>query len=522
MRALISVYDKTGLEAFARGLQDLGWEIVSSGGTSEALAGASIAHMSVEEVTGAPEMLGGRVKTLHPKIHGAILADLDKISHIEDLAGHGIDPFQLVVCNLYPFLSAPGIEMIDVGGPTMVRAAAKNHAHVGVIVDSKEYPVILGELHDNGNKLSNQTRKRLALNAFEHCVDYDKAIVEWLRGDEGKTFATGGDLTPGGRVVLADRLNFEIIKTPGELRYGENPHQHGARYRQVGRTGWMDTMVQHSGKTLSYLNLFDAEAAWRLADEMSRLTELTPSAVAIIKHANACGAALSNDISDAYVKAMNADPISAFGGIVAITDHVDLSLAQTILENPQADVLIAPSYDPDAIELFKEKRKVLRVLSAKKPGPRGLELRTIDGGFLVQEPDIVAGPDGGTWTVVTEAVPDEQGWRDAALAWLVCARTTSNAIVLVCNGQVLGVGAGQQSRVVAAEIAEKKADGRASGGAGASDAFFPFRDGLDAVVRAGVKVVVQPGGSVRDAEVIAAADEQGVAMILTGERHFRH
>ncbi len=528
MRALVSVHDKTGLVDFARGLVDLGWELVASGGTAEALSKESIAHTTVEAVTGAKEMLGGRVKTLHPNIHGGILANLDEKSHIEDLQRSGIIPFKLVVCNLYPFADSPSIEMIDVGGPTMVRAAAKNHAFVGVVVDPNDYPTILGELHDGKNTLSNLTRKKLALKAFRHTFAYDKAISEWLQenveaSEDGKE---GDDRSPAfqkvEKVNLDDRILLDLRKTNDELRYGENPHQKGARYVISGKRGWFDGATQHSGKTMSYLNFFDGEAAWRLAHEMASLSANTPVAVSIIKHANACGAAIGTDINSVYLKAMESDPVSAFGGVVAIVGEVDERITATILENPQADVLIASKFTPGAIKMFKSKRKVLRLIEASAPGPRSMEIRTFDGGFLIQEPDIVDSPIGGSWTVVTEVSPDDKGWSDASLAWLVCARTTSNAIVLAKDYQVVGVGAGQQSRVLAAEIASQKAGQRAIGGAAASDAFFPFKDGLEAVANAGVKVVVQPGGSVRDAEVIERANELGLSMIFTGQRHFRH
>ncbi len=517
MRALLSVYDKSGLEAFASGLSELGFELVASGNTARALAEAGIAHRSVEEVTGSPEMLGGRVKTLHPRIHGGILANLNDESHLEDLAALQIEPIALVAGNLYPFEAEPSIEMIDIGGPAMLRAAAKNHEHVTVIVDPSEYGPVLDELRREG-EVSLATRRRLGRAAFAHTAAYDAAIVSWMDEKE----AAEKPLPPTLHLALGRRE---------ELRYGENPHQRGARYEVIagggpgavkGAGGFWAFASQHGGRELSYLNLFDADAAWRLAHELLGLG--TTAAAVIVKHANACGAALARPgegLAEAYQRAFDSDPVSAFGGIVALTGRVDRPLAEQIVSNPLADVLIASGYDEEALALFAEKRKNMRPLEAPEPGPLGLALRQIDGGYLVQEPDLVAGRDD-SWRVVTRRQPTDEQWRDAALAWLVCGRTQSNAIVLAKEGQLLGVGCGQQNRVDAAGLAARKAGGRAEGGAGASDAFFPFRDGLDAVADAGVGVVVQPGGSLRDDEVVAAADERGIAMVLTGQRHFRH
>jgi phosphoribosylaminoimidazolecarboxamide formyltransferase/IMP cyclohydrolase len=513
MRALLSVYDKTGLEALGRGLAGLGVELVASGGTSAALAAAGIEHRQVEDVTGAPEMLSGRVKTLHPRIHGGILADLDEPSHREDLAREGIEPIGLVVCNLYPFRATPSIEMIDIGGPTMVRAAAKNHAHVAVVVDPSDYGAVLDELRREG-EITAATKRRLARAAFAHTAAYDAAIVAWFDSAE----------SPGGKAPETDALPLTLhlaLERCQELRYGENPHQGGARYRDLGSGGgWWDSAVQHGGRELSYLNVFDADAAWRLVHEVRALAGAGAAAV-VVKHANPCGAAVGSSIAEAYGKAFAADPLSAFGGIVALDSPVDAALAEQIVANPLADVLVAPSFDEAALALFAGRRKNMRILEATQPRDQGLMLRQVDGGYLVQEPDrLLAGRH--EWRVVTDRVPTDEQWRDAELAWLVCARTASNAIVLAHRGVAVGIGCGQPSRVDAAGIAVRKAAGRAEGGAGASDAFFPFRDGLDAVADAGVAVVVQPGGSLRDDEVIAAANERGVAMIVTGERHFRH
>ncbi len=496
MKALISVYDKTGLTNLARGLVDLGWEIVSSGGTATALSDEGIPVTPVEELTASPEMLGGRVKTLHPRIHGGILADRDKPEHSADLEGQGIEPIDLVVCNLYPFRSKPSLEMIDVGGPTMVRAAAKNHAHVGVVVDPGDYGQVLDELRADG-ALSAETKRRLARAAFAHTAAYDAAIVAWF--DEGD--------------VLPPTIHLALTRAQS-VRYGENPHQQAARYREVGQHGWWDSMTQHGGKELSYLNLYDTEAAWRLVHDLG-----DGPAVVIVKHANPCGAAVADDIETAYTRAHACDPVSAFGGIVAANRPVSLAMAEA-LAPVFTEVVVAPAYEAGALEALTAKKN-LRVLEADPPGHQRFDLRSIDAGLLVQEPDrfISQRPD---WRVATKARPTDDQWADLALAWRVCAWVKSNAITFVKHGQAVGIGAGQQNRVDSVRIAARKADGRARGGACASDAFFPFRDNIDELAAAGIGAVVQPGGSLRDEEVIAAADEHGLAMVFTGERHFRH
>ncbi|MDR3649104.1 MAG: bifunctional phosphoribosylaminoimidazolecarboxamide formyltransferase/IMP cyclohydrolase [Acidimicrobiales bacterium] len=506
MRALVSVYDKTGLTDLARGLVDLGWELIASGKTAAALAEAGIAVTEVAEITGAPEMLGGRVKTLHPKVHGGILADRSNPSHVADLAAQQVEPIDLVVCNLYPFSSDPSIELIDVGGPTMVRAAAKNHAHVGVVVDPADYERVLDELRTAGS-LSSDTRRELARAAFAHSAAYDAAIVEW--------FDAGG---AGGEPDLLPPTLHLALERAQELRYGENPHQRGARYRDRGHPTWWDGVVQHGGSALSYLNLFDADAAWRLVAEIGTGTE---RAVAIIKHANPCGAALAPTLAEAYRRALECDPLSAFGGVVALGGPCTLEVAQAVAEGPQADVVVAPSFGAGAREALTARRKATRLLEAPPHTAATLELRSLGAGFLVQDADQLATARS-DWQVPTKAAPTDDQWRDIELAWRVCARTSSNSIVVASRGQALGVGAGQQSRVEAAQIAVGKAGDRSRGAAAASDAFFPFRDGLDVLAAAGVVAVVQPGGSVKDGEIVAAADEHGMAMVLTGERHFRH
>lgn len=506
MKALLSVYDKTGLEELASGLSELGWELISSGGTSSALASAGIAHVEVAELTGAPEMLGGRVKTLHPVIHGGILADRSVPGHLADIESQGIGLIDLVVCNLYPFSSDPSIELIDVGGPTMVRAAAKNHSHVGVVVDPADYDVVLAELREHGY-LSDPTRRRLARDAFAHTAAYDGAIVGWFDREADTA-------------MLPPTIHLTLERA-GSLRYGENPHQQGARYRIAGEHSWWDDVVQHGGKELSYLNLFDADAAWRLVHELPA-EGASEVAVTIIKHANPCGASVADDLVTAYQRALEGDPLSAFGGVVAIGGRVTVAVAEAIGSGPQADVIIAPSYDDEALDLLSSKRKATRLLSAPSPEPIVRQYRGMGSSVLVQDADRFL-LDPSTWEVATKVQPTDSQWRDLALAWKICARTTSNAIAIVNNGQAVGVGAGQSSRVVAAEIASSKAGSRAQGGAAASDAFFPFPDGLEVLAKAGVSAVVQPGGSIRDGEVIAAADEAGIAVVMAGgERHFRH
>ncbi|HUC37806.1 MAG TPA: bifunctional phosphoribosylaminoimidazolecarboxamide formyltransferase/IMP cyclohydrolase [Acidimicrobiales bacterium] len=545
MRALLSVYDKSGLVELARGLEELGWELVASGGTSEVLAEAGVAHGQVPELTGIPEMLGGRVKTLHPAVHGGILADRSKPEHLADLEAQGIVPIDLVVCNLYPFESRPSVEMIDVGGPTMVRAAAKNHDHVGILVDPSEYTEALGELRASG-VLSDVTRRRLARAAFAHTAAYDAAIVAWFdepqrseqtaqrseqtaqRPDKAAQRPEQAAQRSDKAAQRSDDTAFPpslhlTLELAGELRYGENPHQRGARYRVHGRPTWWDGVVQHGGSRLSYLNLFDTDAAWRLVHELPGEREV---AVVIVKHANPCGAAVAADLPEAYRLALDSDPVSAFGGIVAIGGRCTRAVADAVAEGPQADVVVATGWEPAAVEVLASRRRSTRILEGppySAPGQERVdyEVRSLGGGYLVQEPDRL-GATREVWQVVTKAAPDEAQWRDLELAWRVCARTSSNAIVVAGGGQAVGVGAGQQSRVEAAEIAVRKAGSRAQGAAAASDAFFPFRDGLDVLADAGVRCVVQPGGSVRDAEIVAAADEREIVMVLTGERHFRH
>ena len=500
MRALLSVYDKTGLVPFAKGLVDLDWELVSSGGTARVLAEAGVPVTDVADLTGYPAIMGHRVVTLHPKVHGGLLADPTNEQHQADMAEHGIEAIDLVVVNLYPFSSNPSIELIDIGGPAMVRAAAKNHAHVGVVVNPADYSLVLDEIQRDGH-LGTTTRRRLARDAFAAIAAYDAAIANWFDAPSPET----PEALPTGL-----HLSLERAQT---LRYGENPHQQGARYRLAGSTSWWDTAVQHQGKELSYLNLYDAEAAWKLVQRFGR-----PASV-IVKHANPCGVAIADTIEQAYQQANACDPVSAFGGIVALNRTVTKAVAEA-LAPVFTEVVVAPGYEPEALEVFAAKPN-LRVLSAHAPTGALLDMRSIDGGLLVQHADTVS-PDRSGWTVVTQAQPTPEQWADLEFAWQVCAVVSSNAIVYAKDGRALGIGAGQQNRLDSARIAADRSAGRAVGGVCASDAFFPFRDGLDAAAAAGIEAVIQPGGSVRDAEVIAAADEHGIAMVFTGERHFRH
>jgi phosphoribosylaminoimidazolecarboxamide formyltransferase/IMP cyclohydrolase len=499
--ALLSVYDKTGIVELAAGLHAAGWRIVSSGGTARAISDAGVPAIDLADLTGLPAILDHRVVTLHPKVHGGLLADPTNPTHQDDMAAHGIEAIDLVAVNLYPFSSNPSIDLIDIGGPAMVRAAAKNHAHVAVLVDPAQYATVLAEVQADG-AVSAATRRSLARDAFAVIAAYDAQIATWF--DEPDEPTTPAPLPP------ALHLSLTRAQT---LRYGENPHQQGARYLADGRRSWWDDAVQHQGKELSYLNLYDTEAAWRL---VHRFTE--PACV-IVKHANPCGVAVGLDVTEAYVRANACDPVSAFGGIVAVNGEVDAVLAEA-LAPVFTEVVVAPSFTAAALDVFARKGN-LRVMSGPAPYGAALDVRSIDGGLLVQDVDTID-LDRSHWQVVTAASPSAAQLDDLAFAWTVCAAVSSNAIVYAKDRQAFGIGAGQQNRLDSARIAAERSAGRADGGVCASDAFFPFRDGLDAAAAAGIRAVIQPGGSVRDAEVIAAADEHGIAMVFTGERHFRH
>jgi len=502
-RALLSVSDKSGIVDFARGLVDLGFEIVSSGGTASALGEAGIPVMKVADVTGAPEILGGRVKTLHPKIHGGILADRRKETHIRELDEQQITPIELVVCNLYPFertVAHPAVteddavEQIDIGGPAMVRAAAKNFHSVAVLVNPHSYDMVLDELQQNG-EVSVELRRALALEAFRHTAAYDSVIANYIAGQ---------DISPDCLVLSSDKVM--------DLRYGENPHQDAAFYRAAGVATGIAAADQLHGKELSYNNILDTDAAWGL------VSELDGTAAVIIKHSNPCGAAIGSSVQDAYKKALECDRTSAFGGIIALNRPCDAATAAAI-SDIFTEVIIAPGFDDEALKILTGKKN-LRILRASDRTGRGINIRSVAGGLLVQSSD--PPDDLENLKVVTRAEPTDEQWNDLRFAWVVAKHVKSNAIVLAQDQIAVGVGAGQMNRLESTELAARRAGARAKGTVCASDAFFPFRDGLDAAVAAGATAVIQPGGSVRDDEVIAAADEHGIPMVFTGRRHFRH
>jgi len=520
VRALLSVYDKSGIVDLAKELHSLGVDLVSSGGTARAIAEAGVPVTDVADLTGFPAMLGHRVVTLHPKVHGGILALPDDPEHQADMSAHGIEPIGLVVGNLYPFASDPSPDLIDIGGPAMLRAAAKNHAYVTVLVDPADYLAVLDELRASGDT-SKELRRRLARKAFAHTAAYDAAIVSWL--DESAPPSEAAAEGDGDATTLPPTIHLSLERAQS-LRYGENPHQAGARYRVSGRPSWWDEVTQQAGMALSYLNLFDADAAWRLVHDLGRVGAAAGSdrpACAIIKHANPCGAAVSATLAEAYSQALACDERSAFGGIVALNRPIDDDTVAAIENGAQADVIIAPGYGPGVLERIQAKRKNTRVLAAPPPRSAPLAVRQLSDGFLVQEAYSVSLDPAG-WRVVTARQPTAVELADAAVAWLVCAYVTSNSIVLAHDGVAWGIGAGQQNRVESGQLATQKAAGRAAGGACASDAFYPFPDGIDAAAAAGVSVVIQPGGSISDDKVIAAANGHDLAMVFTGQRQFRH
>jgi phosphoribosylaminoimidazolecarboxamide formyltransferase/IMP cyclohydrolase len=535
VRALLSVYDKSGIVDLARELADLGVDLVSSGGTAAALRDAGLAVTDLSDITGFAPILGHRVVTLHPRVHGGLLADPSDPAHRADMEAHGIEPFDLVVANLYPFGSDPSAfehgaggaeDLIDIGGPAMVRAAAKNHACVAVLTDPADYRVVLDELRSEG-RVSPATRRRLARAAFALTAAYDAAVVDWFDGTSPAEAATGPAV--GERPDLPESVHLAYRREPLALRYGENPHQRAALYRVAGGTGagglgggaepWWATMTQHGGLALSYLNLYDADAAWLLVHDLAG--RFGRPAAAIIKHANPCGAAVAGTLADAYQRAFECDERSAFGGIVAVSEPVDEATVERMVAAAQADVVIAPGYAPGTIEALAGKRRNTRVLEAAPPTRDAWHLRPISGGLLVQDPHGFAATRD-DWRVVTQRRPTEAELDDAELAWRLCGWVKSNAIVLVKDGTAWGIGAGQQNRVESGQIAAAKAAGRAKGGACASDAFYPFPDGIEAAAEAGVALIVQPGGGMGDETNIARADELGVAMVFTGERHFLH
>jgi phosphoribosylaminoimidazolecarboxamide formyltransferase / IMP cyclohydrolase len=521
-RALISVSDKAGVVEFARELVRLGFELVSTGGTRKHLEAAGLPVTGVSEVTGFPEILDGRVKTLHPRIHGGILADRSKAAHTAALTEHGIQRFDLVAVNLYPFEStvarpgiddAEAIEMIDIGGPAMIRAAAKNFASLAVVVDPGDYAPFLAELQANGGSASTTLRRRLAQKAFAHTAGYDAAIAGWL----GSTAPAPGDEAPAATTdLLPERLTLALTRE-FPTRYGENPHQPAAVYRLAGGPGLLGGMRQLQGKELSWNNLLDADAARKL------VALFDEPAVVIVKHNNPCGVGRGIDLVAAYERALECDPVSAFGSIVAVNRPLTAAL-EAAFGDLFIEVLIAPEADETALARLAAKKNLRLLLCPPyAPAQREIELRGLDGGFLAQSPDGFAeAPE--TWTCPTRRVPTPAERRALEFAWAVTRYTKSNAIVLVAGegDRTVGIGAGQMSRVDSCRIAISKARSPLAGAGDGSDAFFPFRDGLDVLAEAGVAAVVQPGGSRRDDELIAAADEHGMAMLLTGRRHFRH
>jgi len=507
---LLAVYDKAGVVDLARGLAEGGVSLVSSGGTAAAIRDAGLEVARVEDVTGFPEMLDGRVKTLHPRIHGGLLADKRNPGHLAQLAEHGIEPFDLLIVNLYPFREtvASGaafddvIEKIDIGGPAMVRAAAKNFESVAVVVDPSMYPEVLEEIRANSG-LTRATRERLAAAAFAHTAAYDAAVAGWFAEQAG----TGG--MPG-FVGLA----LEKVK---DLRYGENPHQRGALYRDVsGRgpsSGPLGGAEVLQGKEMSFNNWLDAEAAYSL------VAALSPAACVIVKHNNPCGVAVAGEQDEAYRRAFECDTVSAFGGIVAFDSPCTREAAEA-MRDVFTEVVIAPGFEPGALSAFAE-RQNLRVVEAPLPELGGLDVRTMLGGALVQDRDVVT-ERRDDFRVVSSRDPTEDEWRDLLLAWRIAWRVKSNTIVLVRDGATVGIGAGQMSRVDSSWIAVRKAGDRAKGASVASDAFFPFPDALEVAADAGASAVIHPGGSKGDDAVLHAAEERGMAVVLTGRRHFRH
>lgn len=508
MRALLGVADRTGLVELARGLVECGVELVATDGTRKVLADAGLSALAVSSVTGFPEMLDGRVKTLHPAIHAGILARRDTPAHLATLEAHGILPIDMVVVSLYPFVEtlasgadeATVIENIDIGGPTLIRAAAKNSDAVTVLVSPLQYVPILEELRRHG-VITPATRRRLAAEAFAATAAYDTAVAAHLAEVLHPGLGDRREFTTGGALIAP-------------LRYGENPHQQGALYASPGPPGGLAHARRLQGPELSFTNWLDVDAAARLVAEFEE-----PSAC-VIKHTNPCGFAIGGDATDAYLRALACDPRSAFGGIVALNRALDEATAAELVRT-FLEVVVAPGIE-DAAAALLAPRERLRVLVLDRPARAAqFDVRSIDGGLLVQDLDRVA-VDRGTIRVAGSVEPDEGCWRDLLVAWRVCRHVKSNAVVVVRDGMAVGVGAGQMSRVEAAELAVQRAGERAGGAVAASDAFFPMPDGLEVLGRAGVRAVIQPGGSKKDAEVTAAADALGVAVLHTGERHFRH
>jgi phosphoribosylaminoimidazolecarboxamide formyltransferase / IMP cyclohydrolase len=517
-RALISVSDKTGVVEFARGLARLGVAIVSTGGTAAALREGGVEVTDVAELTGSAEILDGRVKTLHPRLHAALLAVRDEPEHVATLEAEGIEPIDLVCVNLYPFEQAVGgaevdedeaIENIDVGGPTMIRAAAKNHRYVAVVVKPESYDAVLAELEESEGRLSAETRHWLANEAFAVTARYDAAISRW--------FGLRYEAFPSHWVMSHEKFL--------ELSYGENPHQRAALYLEAGaRSHVLSRVAKHHGRELSFNNVLDLDAARKLLDELDE-----PACV-IVKHNNPCGAAIGEDAGAAYEAALACDPMSAFGGVIAFNRPIDRDLAERLHAN-FVEVLIAPAYDPAGLEVLQRKEaiRILEATEQRSYESRERDVKRVRGGLLVQEPDRIS-ESRGSMEVVSKAAPSEAQWSDLIFAWKLCRHVRSNAIVIAKGGATIGIGAGQMSRVDSVRIAIDKcheargedAHALLAGSAVASDAYFPFADGPRFAIDAGATAFIQPGGSKRDHEVVAAIDEAGAAMVFTGRRHFRH
>lgn len=510
MKALISVYDKTGITDFATKLVAAKFDLISTGGTFTAISDAGLPVKQVSDVTGSPEILDGRVKTLHPIIHGGLLGRRDSDAHVQEMAEHGIEPIDVVVVNLYPFvetISKPGVsledalENIDIGGPTMIRAAAKNFLSVVVIVDPEDYEWVSNKL--NNNDLTIGDRKSLAAKAFAHVAVYDSAVTGYL-SDSSNESAMPESIPIGLNKILS-------------LRYGENPHQKGALYGVSGvAASGIAGAEQLHGRDLSFNNLMDADAAWRTVSDFEE-----PTAV-VIKHTNACGLASDNDLVVAYRKAYEGDSVSAFGGIVGYNRAVTAEVAEA-MDPVFYEVVVAPEYEPDALEILKKKRN-LRILTTgtnKNAEGTAYDVRPITGGILVQTPDFIE-EDSRSWKIVTERTPTDEELRDLAFAWKAGKHIKSNAIVLAKGQALMGMGAGQPNRVVSVHLSQRVAGEKAIGSVLASDAFFPFPDNIELAAEAGVTAIVQPGGSIRDDEVIEAANKHKLAMVFTGVRHFRH
>ncbi len=518
-QALISVSDKTGVLEFARALAAMNVKLLSTGGTAKLLADNGLQVTEVADYTGFPEMLDGRVKTLHPKVHGGILARRDFPAHMEALAQHAIPTIDMVVVNLYPFQQTvakdqcsleDAIENIDIGGPAMLRSSAKNHKDVVVICDPTDYDVVLGEMRANNGDVAYETRFGLAKKVFAHTAQYDGAITNYFT-------SLGADREHATRSAYPETLNLHFAKVQ-DMRYGENPHQSAAFYRDIAAVdGALANYRQLQGKELSYNNIADADAAWECVKTFDGV------ACVIIKHANPCGVAVGIDAAEAYAKAFQTDPTSAFGGIIAFNCELDGKAAEAVAKQ-FVEVLIAPSFTAEARKVFESKQNVRLLEIPLARAVNAYDMKRVGGGLLLQSAD-AKNVQVGELKVVTKKQPTQQQLQDMMFAWRVAKFVKSNAIVFCGNGMTLGVGAGQMSRVDSARIASIKAQNaglQLAGSAVASDAFFPFRDGLDVVVAAGATCVIQPGGSMRDQEVIDAADEQGIVMALTGTRHFRH